>query len=481
MSASILVVEKRQAQGARFQQILTAKGLDASACQSAEECLALVEQNYYDLVFMADHLAGQSTADLQSTLARKFPDSIIIVVSPEPSVRAAVEYMRQGAFNYLPEPQNDEELLEAVDQALEYQRMRLENAEHHQEMSRRYDIQNIVGESRPMQEVFRLIHKVAATDASVLILGESGTGKELVARAIHYQSARRDKPLVPVNCGAIPSELLESELFGHDKGAFTGAIKTRLGRFELAEGGTIFLDEIGDMSPMLQVKLLRVLQDHQFERVGGTKTINADIRIIAATHRNLKKKVEEGTFREDLYYRLNVVPIWVPPLRDRRSDIPLLCRHFLERLGKQKGLGDKKLHPEVSDRLLRYDWPGNVRELENMLERMVILCEGDTVLPQDLPARLAGLKPLVPALDEPPVIPQEAACPPELATAQMPEDGLDFNAEVEEFERQLIVKALERTGWVKNQAASLLKLNRTTLVEKIKKKGITPPGPQEFA
>jgi DNA-binding NtrC family response regulator len=473
MVTSILAVEKRQAQAQRFQQVLTPRGLKVSLCQSAEECLALVEQNYFDLIFMADHLSGQSTADLQAAVAKKFPDSIIIVVSPEPSVSAAVEHMRMGAFNYLPEPQNDEDLLEAVEQALDYRRLRLENAERRQELTRRYDVHNIVGESRPMQEVFRLIHKVAATDATVLVLGESGTGKELVARAIHYQSVRRDRPLVPVNCGAIPSELLESELFGHDKGAFTGAVKTRLGRFELAEGGTIFLDEIGDMSPMLQVKLLRVLQDHQFERVGGAKTINADIRVIAATHRNLKKKVEDGGFREDLYYRLNVVPIWVPPLRERRSDIPMLCRHFLDKMGKQKGLGDKRLHPEVADRLLRYDWPGNVRELENMLERMVILCEGDVVLPQDLPARLAGIQPaaVAPAL-------ADQHCPPSDLVYELPADGLDFNAEVEEFERRLILQALERTGWIKNQAASLLKLNRTTLVEKIKKKGIIGPGSQ---
>jgi transcriptional regulator with GAF, ATPase, and Fis domain len=308
------------------------------------------------------------------------------------------------------------------------------------------------------------------------VLGESGTGKELVARAIHYQSPRKDKPLVPVNCGAIPQELLESELFGHDKGAFTGAIKTRLGRFELAEGGTVFLDEIGDMSPMLQVKLLRILQDRQFERVGGSKTITADIRIIAATHRDLKKRVAEQAFREDLYYRLNVVPIWVPPLRERRSDIPLLCRYFLDRLGNLKGLGVKSLHPEVLERIMRYHWPGNVRELENLLERLVILSEGDVILPQDLPPKLSGLPPAPPVPD--------TVCPPPTADLgleaagafpALPQEGLDFNQQVEDFERSLILQALERTGWVKNQAAALLKLNRTTLVEKIKKKGLAPP------
>jgi DNA-binding NtrC family response regulator len=449
-----------------------------STCQSAEECLALAEQNYFDLIFLAERLAGASTAQLVARLVDLFPETIVSIVSPEPTVPAAVEALRLGAFDFVPDPQDEDSLVYAVEQALQYRSLRRESGERRREINQKYDVQNIVGQSRPMQDVFRMIHKVAATDASVLVLGESGTGKELVARAIHAQSVRAERPLVPVNCGAIPAELLESELFGHEKGAFTGAIKTRLGRFELAEGGTIFLDEVGDMSPMLQVKLLRVLQEHQFERIGGSKTINVDIRVIAATHRDLKKRVEESTFREDLYYRLNVVPIQVPPLRERRSDIPLLVDYFLERLGRLKGLGHKRLHPEVLERLMRHHWPGNVRELENLLERLVILSEGDLILLEDLPPKLAGAAalPPLPALD-----PAEA---PALATAvqttaaapELPEEGLDFNAAVDDFERRLILTALERTGWVKNQAASLLRLNRTTLVEKIKKKGITAPG-----
>jgi transcriptional regulator with GAF, ATPase, and Fis domain len=297
----------------------------------------------------------------------------------------------------------------------------------------------------------------------VLILGESGTGKELVARAIHHHSNRGEKPLIPVNCGAIPEDLLESELFGHEKGAFTGAVKSKPGRFELANGGTIFLDEIGDMSPSLQVKLLRALQEHQFERVGGTRTIVTDIRVIAATHRDLRRKVEEGTFREDLYYRLNVIPVNVPPLRERRGDIALLCQHFLERLTRIKGLEEKRIASEVLEGLMRYNWPGNVRELENLLERMVILANGPVLQVEDLPPKLREFKSGA----------QSAGASP--APWELPESGIDFNSAVDEFERNLIVKALEKTGWVKNQAALLLGLNRTTLVEKIKKKGLIEP------
>ncbi|MFH1035874.1 MAG: sigma-54 dependent transcriptional regulator [Pseudomonadota bacterium] len=478
-NVSILIAEKRASAAQRMQEILSLRGHEVSICQGAEECLALAEQNYFDLIFLAERLAGASTAQLVSRLVDLFPETIVSIISPEPTVPAAVEALRLGAFDFVPDPQDEDSLLYAVEQALQYRRLRRENGERRREITQKYDVQNIVGQSRPMQDVFRMIHKVAATDASVLILGESGTGKELVARAIHAQSGRDERPLVPVNCGAIPAELLESELFGHEKGAFTGAIKTRLGRFELAEGGTIFLDEVGDMSPMLQVKLLRVLQEHQFERIGGTKTISVDIRVIAATHRDLKKRVEEGTFREDLYYRLNVVPIKVPPLRERRSDIPLLADYFLERLGRLKGLGHKRLHPEVLERLMRHHWPGNVRELENLLERLVILSEGDLILLEDLPPKLAGpgaLPPLEPA--EIPALVAPSAAP---AAPEFPEEGLDFNAAVDEFERSLITTALERTGWVKNQAAALLKLNRTTLVEKIKKKGINAPGEQALA
>jgi DNA-binding NtrC family response regulator len=462
----LLLAEKDSSLAAEWGEALKERDCEVTVSSSLDEALKVVEQVYFDVVFLTEDHEPERRDEFIIHLLELFPDSLIVVMAPNPSVAGAVRAVRLGAWDYLPYPKKAEEVLQALDRALEFRTWRQAAYQRRREMVQKYDVHNIVGKSGPMMEVFRLIHKVANTDATILILGESGTGKELVARAIHHHSDRQSRPLVPVNCGAIPGELLESELFGHEKGAFTGAIKTRLGRFELAEGGTVFLDEIGDMSPMLQVKLLRVLQEHQFERIGGAKTINADIRIIAATNQNLESKVADGSFREDLFYRLNVVPISIPPLRDRRSDVPLLCQHFLRRFAKQKGLGERVIHKSVMDKLLRYHWPGNVRELENLLERMVILADGKELLLEDLPLHLAGPEAeTMPPLEEPP-----APVEPEF-----PEEGLDFNSTVDAYERKLIIEALERTGWVKNQAASLLQLNRTTLVEKIKKKGITAP------
>ncbi|MGD9123636.1 MAG: sigma-54 dependent transcriptional regulator [Desulfarculaceae bacterium] len=466
-SLSALMVDDSAATIKLLEGLLKNTGAAARQASSTAEALTMVEQDYFDVVFLSWGLDSAPT--FVNQIQELFPETLLMVILPKPSLGDTVEAMRLGAFNVMPHPLKKEAVAKALEEALEYRSASREQGEARRRLRRKYDVENIVGQSKPMQEVFRLIHKVAATDTTVLILGESGTGKELVARAIHYQSPRNPNPLVPVNCGAIPEELLESELFGHEKGAFTGAIKTRLGRFEQAEGGTIFLDEIGDMSPMLQVKLLRVLQEHQFERIGGAKTINADIRIIAATNQDLGKRVEQGHFREDLYYRLNVVPIQVPPLRERRSDIALLAQYFLRRLGQEKGLGEKKILPEVVECLLRYAWPGNVRELENLLERMVILADGDTIAAEDLPEHMAGDR----ALSAAPVETQAV-----LHTLEVPEDGLDFNAQVDALERSLILQALELTGGVKNQAAALLRLNRTTLVEKIKKKGLTFP-PQQ--
>ncbi len=462
---AVLVVEANRGAAARWEEALAEFGCALSLCSQAESALDQAERTFFDLAFIADQVGKESGLDLLIELRQLFPDTQVVVAAAKPKVAEAVEAMRLGAFSYIGKPRRPRDLQEVFDDFYELRRLTNHESRRRQELSHKYDVHNLVGKSRPMQEVFRLIHKVAPTDATVLLLGESGTGKELVARAIHHHSDRRDRLLVPVNCGAIPHELLESELFGHEKGAFTSAVKTRLGRFELAEGGTVFLDEIGDMSPMLQVKLLRVLQEHKFERVGGTKTINADIRVIAATNQDLVRQVEEGKFREDLYYRLNVVPITIPPLRERKSDIPLLCQHFLTRLAKLKGMKQKKLSPEVKDCFMRYHWPGNVRELENLLERMMILAEGDTLTLDDLPPHLAGS-----ALEGP--LPAPAGA---LHTVEVPEEGLDFNHTVDQFERGLILQALERTGWVKNQAAALLNLNRTTLVEKIKKKGLAPP------
>jgi transcriptional regulator with GAF, ATPase, and Fis domain len=314
----------------------------------------------------------------------------------------------------------------------------------------------MISECPQMQKAFGIVEKVARTDSTVLILGESGTGKELVAKAIHKLSARTGK-LVPVNCGAIPEEILESELFGHEKGSFTGAIANKIGRFQLADGGTIFLDEIGEMSPKLQVKLLRVLQERKVEPVGSTRTIDVNVRVVAATNKDLREEVQAGRFREDLYYRLQVVPIDLVPLRKRGADVAILARHFMDRACAHVNRPSIQYSPEAFDLLKQYSWPGNVRELENLIERLSILCEGDMLQASDLPDYICSASPSCAVLEVNEVLPAE---------------GLDFNQVIEQFETRLITMALSRTNWNKKAAARLLHLNRTTLVEKIKKKGL---------
>jgi transcriptional regulator with PAS, ATPase and Fis domain len=307
-----------------------------------------------------------------------------------------------------------------------------------------------------MQQVFRLIERVADSDSTILITGETGTGKGLVAKAIHTSSYRKDKPFVAINCGAIPENLLESELFGHVKGAFTGATSAKIGKFEVANGGTIFLDEIGDMSPDLQVKVLKVLEEREFEAVGGCKSIKVDVRIIAATHRDLEEQVQKGNFREDLFYRLYVIPIQLPALQDRPVDIPLLTQYFLNKLNKDKNTQVSGINPVAMEILMQHPWPGNVRELANMMERMVVLKGEGEIQVSDLPAKLR------------PEGGQEFA-PVTVATPEIDADGICLNTAVSEFEKNLIYQSLEKTDWVKNKAAKLLHVKRTTLVEKIKR------------
>ena len=308
-----------------------------------------------------------------------------------------------------------------------------------------------------MQQVLDFVQKVADSDSTVLIQGESGTGKELIARMLHFNSSRKDRPMVPVNCGAIPETLLESELFGHEKGAFTGAAQTRMGRFELANGGTIFLDEVGEMSLSLQVKLLRVIQERSFERVGGSRTIQVDVRIVAATNQDLEKMVEEKRFRQDLYYRLNVIPIITPPLRDRQSDIPLLIDHFLKRFNHMKQTEVSGFTPEALELLTAFQWPGNIRELENMVERLVVLKKRGQLSVEDLPEKLH----------------KKPAAQPEMKEQfiRFTEDGIHLSNEVEQYENQLIVEAMRKANGVTARAAQLLHVNRTTLVEKLKRRG----------
>jgi len=393
-------------------------------------------------------LGGEALTFIQS-VAVELP---CVVLAGKPSVAEAMAVARAGVGDYLEPPF----VWDALDGVLNRLWGDAVAAVPADEISQR-GCAAIIGKSDRMAKVFSLIKKVCDTDSTVLVRGESGTGKELIAQALHYEGARRKGPFIAVNCGAIPGELLESELFGHEKGAFTHAIRTRLGRFELAHGGTVFLDEISEMSPMLQVKLLRVLQERKFERIGGTRTIQSDFRVVAATNRDLDQEVAAGRFREDLYYRLNVIPIEAPPLRERKGDITLLVDHFIAKFNRARQKKISGVSPEVMRQLLHYPWPGNVRELENTVERMVILAAGRGLAVEDLPDRLLGTQPAATAAQD---------------VHEIPAEGFFLNGVVADFEKRLIVQALEQTGGIRNRAAKLLNVNRTTLIEKMKRFGL---------
>ena len=449
---NILVVEDDKATRDTMVDLLSETGYEVESANNGEEAIKMVQEYAFNMVITDLKMPKGDGIQVLEQVKKIDSQTIVIICTGYGTVDTAVKAMKLGAYEYITKPIKVEEIKLVVQRALDYQRLQTENVLFQKQLKTKYKFKNLIGDSDVMQQIFQFIEKIAATNSTIMICGESGTGKELVARAIHYNSDRRDKPMVPVNCGAIPEDLLESELFGYEKGAFTGALKTRIGRFELADGGTIFLDEIGDMSPALQVKILRVLQEHEFERVGGVKSIKVDIRVVAATHRDLEKSVKQGAFREDLYYRLNVIPFTLPPLRGRISDIPLLTNYFVKKFNKDKKQNIKGVSPEVLKCFERYHWPGNVRELENLIERMVIL-KGEGVIEQeDLPEKLLGteLPDVIPSID-------------------IPDGGMSFNTAVSKFERDLILRALKKTNWIKNRAAKLLQLKRTTLVEKMKK------------
>jgi len=463
--AGILVVEDDRAQREALQEILQEEGYDLETVPDGETGLRRLQEQGFDLVLTDMSLPGVGGLDILKFLVQHQPHCLCIIVTGYATVKNSVDAMRQGAYDYLPKPVDPQELRLVVRRALEHQRLQQENLHLKKQLFKRFGFSNIIGTSEPIAQLFELIRKVADTDSTVLLLGESGTGKELIARALHYNSQRRQGNLVAVNCAAIPEELLESELFGHERGAFTHAIRTRIGRFEQASGGTMFLDEVADMSPGLQVKLLRVLQEHSFERIGGVKGIKVDIRVIAATNQDLEALVRQGNFREDLYYRLNVIPILIPPLRERVADIPLLVTHFLQEFSKKKKKPAKRLSPQAMELLVRYPWPGNVRELENLVERLVILTESDVVGVEDLPQRFR----------------ESGSLGADGESIDFPGAGLNLPQALQEFERRLIIKALERSNWVKSRAAQLLNLNRTTLIEKMKKQQIFPPDATQTA
>jgi DNA-binding NtrC family response regulator len=441
-------------------RILTRVGHEVSEANNATEALNAIAEESLDLVVADIRMPGLNGLELVRQIHDINPDLPCIVVTGFGSPESSVDALRAGAFWYLEKPFEQGSLdviRRLVDQAIEHGHLKAENRILHGELRSKYRFDNIVGSSSVLRAVLETVSKVAATDSTVLIRGESGTGKELIARAIHYHSRRAERPLVTVNCGAIPEELLESELFGHVKGAFTGAIGDREGRFSKANGGTIFLDEIGDMSPNLQVKLLRVLQERCFDRVGSDKTESVNVRVIAATHQHLEEAIEVGQFRQDLFYRLNVIPIEIPALRERPEDIAQLAQYFLDVLNQERETKIDSIADEAMEALLQHAWPGNVRELENLIERLTVLRGEGEIRLEDLP----------PGLREP--------GRPQVAVPPIPEGGLSLRDVVDDFETRLILKALEQTGWNQTQSATLLGMNRTTLIEKMKKKGLRPP------
>jgi two-component system response regulator PilR (NtrC family) len=456
----LLIVDDEAALREAIAERLGDHGFIVEQAASGEEALDRLAAFAFDILITDLRLPGIDGRQVLDAATERYPDLIAIVITGFGTVKDAVEAIKQGAADFITKPFQFDALMHVLRSAMEQRRLKSENAYLRSQLEARYRFEGIIGRSEPMRELFELLETVAATSSTVLITGETGTGKELAARALHHNSPRRNNRFVALNCSAIPETLLEAELFGHVRGAFTGAVGNRQGRLEQAHKGTLFLDEIGTMSPALQAKLLRVLQEREFERVGDSHTVKIDVRVIAATHSDLAKMVADGTFREDLFYRLNVIPVQLPPLRDRRDDIPLLVQHFLDRLSAESGRGPVTVSQEAMRRLMAYAWPGNVRQLENAVERALAFSKGRAQL---------DVADLAPELQNPPAATDSSQ-------VWFPEEGIDFDRYVEAVELSLIRRSLERTQGNKRQAAKLLNLKRTTLIEKLKR--LEPPAPK---
>ncbi|GAB6063521.1 sigma-54-dependent transcriptional regulator [Deferrisoma palaeochoriense] len=455
MSRTILVVDDEEAILATLRGALEDEGYEVASAGSGEEALEGLDAADPDVVLLDVWLPGIDGVEVLQKLRERDPDLPVIMMSGHATIETAVKATKLGAYDFIEKPLNLDRLLLTIEHAVRARRLSEENRYWRERWGRSPDL---IGESPAVRELKEQIRVVGPTRASVLITGENGTGKELVARAVHRASRRRDGPFVEVNCAAIPEDLIESELFGHEKGAFTGATARRRGKFDLADGGTLFLDEIGDMSLKTQAKILRVIQEMRFERVGGTKTHEVDVRIIAATNKDLEEEIREGRFREDLYYRLNVVPIHVPPLRDRAEDIPLLFRHFVEEYCREENREPVEVDEAVFSVLQAYPWPGNVRELKNVAERMVILCRSDRLTVEDVPPAVRG---------------QGTGSGGAGGTVK---PGLGLREARRQFERDYIARHLEEAGWNVPQAAEALGVDRSSLYKKMKELGIEVPG-----
>ncbi|MGD0585809.1 MAG: sigma-54 dependent transcriptional regulator [Oryzomonas sp.] len=452
MKPKILIIDDDTSLRRVLEYNLLESGYQVVAAASGEEGLRMFGEESPALVITDMKMPGMDGLQVLKAVKERSPETLVMIITAFGTVDIAVEAMKLGAYDYITKPFNRDELRLTVGKALQFTGLAAENKRLRSQLSDRSDFRTIVGASRQMERIFDIVRKVADSEAAVLITGESGTGKELVARSIHAHSGRRDAPFVAINCAAIPRDLLESELFGHVKGAFTGAVKDKTGRFQLAEGGTLFLDEVGELPLELQPKLLRALQEKVVEPVGGTKAHKLDVRLVAATNLDMEKALSEGTFREDLYYRLSVIPIHLPPLRERPDDIPLLLRYFCVKHGSPQVGFDR----QALDTLVKYGWPGNVRELENTVERLLIMRNSDTVTPEDLPDKIRS---------------GNSAPSGTSAVINLPAEGYPL----EQLEREVVVAALERNNWNQTAAARFLRIPRHTLIYRMEKYGIIPP------
>jgi two-component system response regulator AtoC len=460
----ILIVDDEDYMREIVREALEQAGFKIDEAGDGTSALSMLRQYPYDVIITDLHLPGAPGETILQEALSIFPETIVIIMTGFGNIQTAVDAIRRGAYDYLPKPFQLDELVMRVEKSLQERQLKSENSLLRSELQGKYQYSNLIGNSSPMQSIYRMVSLVAQKTSTVLIEGETGTGKELIARAIHYSGPRKDHALVCVNCGAIPSNLLEDELFGHVKGAFTGAHQHRVGRFEQANCGTLFLDEIAEMPLDLQVKLLRVLQEKEFQKLGGNATVKVDVRIIAATNGDLMERVRKGEFREDLYYRLNVIPIHVLPLRKRREDIPLLVSHFTRKFCIDQNVPLKKVSHEAIKLLIAFDWPGNVRQLENAVEMAVAL---------------SGERELLDLADFPIVAKSESE-DQIFRNIEIPDEGIHLNTLVSDLEKRLILQSLQVTGGNKKKAASLLHLKRTTFVEKLKRMGMMSEEAEEL-
>ena len=447
----ILVVDDDASLRRVLQVQLEQEGYAVASAASAQQTLSMLQVQPYDLVISDLKMPGSSGLELLRQIRLQYPEAIVLILTAFGTVETAVEAMKSGAYDYLTKPVHPDELSLVVGRALEHLRLVKEVCTLRANLDQKYGFENILGRSGALLQVLDTAARAARTHSTVLIRGETGTGKELLARAIHFNSSRKHRPLITINCAAIPKELLESELFGHKRGAFTGAVGEKRGKIETADGGTIFLDEIGEMPLELQVKLLRLIEEGEIEKIGSEVKNQVDVRIIAATHRDLQAMIEDGTFREDLYYRLVVIPLLLPPLRERMEDIPDMVQYFFRKSRQKNDRPELVMAPALLPYFARYRWPGNVRELENVVERMVVLARGDEITVQDLPEFLRRERAGVEALE-----------------IDLPPQGVSLEA----IEKELIVKALERCGWNQTQAARYLDISRKTLIYRMERHGI---------